>query len=103
LHQLLIRYFNSSVVGGKSEYNGAVHQLFIGFTKDHDLFRKDGRYRILIEFGIPMKLVKIFNMNLKESYSNALIREDLSGALPALNDLRQEDEISTIIFTSSLE
>jgi len=39
-------------------------------------------YNILIEFGIPMKLVKLIKMYLKETYSKVHRRKYLSDALP---------------------
>jgi len=39
-----------------------VHQLFIGFKKAYDSVRKRVLYSILIEFGIPMKLVRLIKM-----------------------------------------
>ena len=41
----------------KWEYNEAVHQLFIDFKKAYVSVRKDVLYNILIEFGVPKKLV----------------------------------------------
>ena len=41
----------------KWEYNESVHQLFIDFKKAYDSVRREVFYNILIEFGIPMKLV----------------------------------------------
>ena len=43
----------------KWEYNEEVHQLFIGFKKAYDSVRREVLYKILIEFGIPTKLVKV--------------------------------------------
>ena len=43
----------------KWEYNKAVHQLFIDFKKSYDSVRREVLYNILIEFGIPMKLVRL--------------------------------------------
>jgi len=37
-----------------------VHQLFIDFKKAYD--RREVLYNILIEFGIPMKLVRLIKM-----------------------------------------
>ena len=42
----------------KWEHNEAVHQLFIDFKKAYDSFKREALYNILIEFGIPKKLVK---------------------------------------------
>jgi hypothetical protein len=41
----------------KWEYNEIVHQLFIDFKKAYDSVRREVLYNILIEFGIPTKLV----------------------------------------------
>jgi hypothetical protein len=53
----------------KLEYNGAVHQLFIDFKKAYDSVRREVLYNILIEFGIPRKLVGLIQMCLNETYS----------------------------------
>jgi hypothetical protein len=42
----------------KWEYNETVHQLFIDFKKAYDSVRRELLFNILIEFGIPMKLVR---------------------------------------------
>jgi negative regulator of genetic competence, sporulation and motility len=41
------------------EYNEAMHQLFVDFKKAHDSVRREVLYNILIEFGIPMKMVRL--------------------------------------------
>jgi len=41
----------------KWEYNEAMHQLCINFKKAYDSFRREVFYNILVDFGIPMKLV----------------------------------------------
>jgi hypothetical protein len=38
--------------------NEAVHQLFMNIKKTYDSVRRKVLYNILIEFGIPMKMVK---------------------------------------------
>jgi hypothetical protein len=38
-------------------YNETVHQLFIDFKKTYDSVRREVLYNILIEFGVPMKLL----------------------------------------------
>jgi hypothetical protein len=53
----------------KWEYNEAVHQLFIDFKKAYDSVRRKVLYNILIEFGIPMKLVRLVKVCLNETYS----------------------------------
>ena len=43
----------------KWEYNEAVHQLSIDFKKAYDSVRREVLYNILIEFGVPKKLVRL--------------------------------------------
>jgi hypothetical protein len=46
----------------KWEYNEIVHQLFIDFKKAYDSVRRKVLYNILIQFGVPMKLVRMIQM-----------------------------------------
>jgi hypothetical protein len=46
----------------KCEYNERVHQLFIDFKKAYDSVTREVLYNILVEFGIPMKLVTLIKM-----------------------------------------
>jgi hypothetical protein len=39
-----------------------VHQLFIDFKKAYDSVKREVLYNILIEFGVPMKLVRLIKM-----------------------------------------
>jgi hypothetical protein len=43
----------------KLEKNKAVHQPFIDFKKAYDSARREVLYNIRIEFGIPMKPVRL--------------------------------------------
>jgi hypothetical protein len=54
---------NSSVNGEKKiEYDETVHQTFIEFKKAYDSVRMEILYNILMEFGVPMKLVGLIKM-----------------------------------------
>ena len=46
-----------------------MHKLLIDFKKAYDSFRREVLYNILIEFGIPMKLVRLKKLCLNETYS----------------------------------
>ena len=46
----------------KWEYNEAVRQLFVDFKKNYDKVRKEILYNILIEFSIPMKVVRLIKI-----------------------------------------
>jgi hypothetical protein len=61
--QLLIRF--SAFVGywrKKWEYNETARQLSIDSKKAHDSVRREVLYNILLEFGVPMKLVRLIKM-----------------------------------------
>jgi hypothetical protein len=53
----------------KSEYNGMVHQLFIDLKKVYDSVKRQVLYNILLECGVPKKLVRQMKMCLNETYS----------------------------------
>jgi hypothetical protein len=57
----------------KWECNGTVYQLFINFRKACDSVRREVLYKILIEFGIPRKLVSLIKMCLNETYNKIRI------------------------------
>jgi len=46
-----------------------VHQLFIDIKKAYNTVRIKALNNILIEFGIPMKLVRLIKLYLNETYS----------------------------------
>jgi len=80
----------------KLKYNEVVHQLFIDFKKAYDSVRRVDLYNILIEFGIPMKLVRLIKMCLSVTYSRVRVGKNLSDAFPIRNGLKQEDALSPL-------
>jgi hypothetical protein len=68
----------------KWEYNETVHQLFIDFKKPYDSVRREVLYIILIEFGVPMKLVRLIKICLNETYSKVRTGKYLSENFPLL-------------------
>jgi hypothetical protein len=81
--QLLIRFFCiRKILEKRWEYNETVHQLFIDFKKAYDSVRTEVLYNILIEFGIPMKLLRLIKMCLNETYIKVCIGKHLSDSFP---------------------
>ena len=78
----------------KWEYNEEVHQLFIDFNKAYDSVRREVLYKILIEFGIPRKLVRLIKIGLTETYSRVLVGKNVSDRFPIRNVLKQGDTIT---------
>jgi sorting nexin-29 len=60
-------------------------------------------YSILIEFGVPMKLVKLIKMCLNETYSKVHIVKYLSDTFPIQNGLKQADALRPLLFNVALE
>jgi hypothetical protein len=80
-----------------------VHQLFIDFKKAYDSIKREVLYNILLEFGIPKKLVKLVKMCLNETYSKVQIGKLLSDKFPIQNGLKQGDALSPLLFNFALE
>jgi hypothetical protein len=60
-------------------------------------------YNILIEFGVPMKLVKLIKLCLKETYSKVHIGKHLSDNFPMQNAVKKGDVLSPLLFNFALE
>jgi hypothetical protein len=65
--------------------------------------RREVLYNILIEFGIPMKLVRLIKMCLNETYSKVCIDKRLSEGFPIQNGLKQGDTLSPLCSNFALE
>jgi hypothetical protein len=75
-----------------------VHQLFINFKKAYDAVRREVLYNILIQFGIPMKLVHFIKMCLNEIYNKVQVGKNLSDMFPIRNGLKQGDALLPFLF-----
>jgi hypothetical protein len=87
-----------SDAGENMEYSETVHHLLIDFKKACDSVRREVLYSILIEFGVPMKLVRLIKMCLNETSSKVSVGKHLSDVFPIRNYL-----ISRCFITISLE
>ena len=59
-------------------------------------------YNILIEFGIPMKLVRLIKIFLHETYSRVWVGKHLSDMFPIKNRLKQGGNLSPLLFNLAL-
>jgi len=62
-----------------------------------------GRSYILIEFVIPVKLVRLIKMCLIETYSRVRVGKNLCDMFPITNGWKQGDTLSPLLFNSALE
>jgi hypothetical protein len=60
--------------------------------------RREVLYNILTEFGVPMKLIRLIKMCLKEAYSKVCIGKHLYESFPIQNGLKQGDALSPLLF-----
>jgi len=84
------------------EYNEAGHQLFTDFKKAYDSVRREVLYNILIEFHIPIKLVRLIKMCLTKTYSRFRVGKNLSDMFPIRNALKQGDALTPLLFNFAL-
>ena len=64
----------------------------------YDSVRREVLYKILIEFGIPRKLVTLIKMSLTGTYSRVRVGKNVSDRFPIRNGLKQGDAISPLLF-----
>jgi hypothetical protein len=75
----------------------------INFKKAYDSIRGEFLYNILLEFGIPKKLVRLIKICLNETYSKVRACENLSDSFPIQNGLKQGDDLSPLFSNFALE
>jgi hypothetical protein len=96
-------FYIRQILEKKWEYNGTEHQLFIDFKKAYDSINRQVLYNILLEFGIPVKVVRLIKMCLNETYSKVRVGKLLSDKFPIHNGLKQGDALSPLLFNFALE
>jgi hypothetical protein len=64
--------------------------------------RREVFYNILIEFGVPMNLVRLIKMCLNETYSKVCIGKHLSDSFPIQNGLKQGNALSPLLLKFAL-
>ncbi|PSN35187.1 hypothetical protein C0J52_22574 [Blattella germanica] len=87
----------------KWEYNGTVHQLYVDFKKAYDSIKREKLYSILINLGIPKKLVRLIGMCLNGTKSRVRVGKQVSDIFEIHNGLKQGDALSPLLFNFVLE
>ena len=81
----------------------SVSVFFIELKKPCDSIGREVLYNILIECGIPMKLVRPIKIYLNEAYCRVRIGKHLSDIHPIKNGLKQGDALSPLLFNFALQ
>jgi hypothetical protein len=77
--------------------------IFTDFKKACDLAIMNLLYSVLIEFGLPVKLVRLTEIRLNETYSKVHICKHLSDNFPIQNSLNKGDALLPLLFTFALK
>jgi len=85
------------------DYNVAVCQLFIDLKKAHVSVQREVLYNIIIEFCIPMKLIRLIKMCLNQTYSRVWVGRHLSDMFPIQNGVKQGGSLSLLLFNFAVE
>jgi hypothetical protein len=73
------------------------------FKKVYDSVRREILYNSLIEFGVPMKQVRLIKIILNETYSDVRIGNHLSDTFFIQDIIKQGDNLSPLPFNFSLD
>jgi hypothetical protein len=80
-----------------------MHQLFIDFKKAYESVKREVLYNILLEFGIPKKIVRLIEMCLNDMFGKVHVGKLLSDKFPIQNGLKQGDALWPLLFNFTLE
>jgi hypothetical protein len=79
-----------------------VHQLFIDFKKAYDSVKREVLCNILLEVGVPKKLVRLIKMCLNKTYSKVCAGKLLSDKFPIQNGMKQGDALLPLLYNFAL-
>jgi len=79
------------------------YRLFRDFKKVYNSVSREVLYNILIQFGIPMELVRLIKLCLTETYSRVRLGKNLSDVFPIRNGLKQGDALSPLLLNFAFE
>jgi hypothetical protein len=79
-----------------------ISYLYISI-KTYDSARREVLYNILIESGIPRKVIGLIQIRLNETYNTVSIRKYQCSKFPLQNGLKQGVALSPLLFNFALE
>ena len=80
-----------------------MHYLFRDFKKIYDSVKRVILHNILIEFGIPLKLVRLIKMCLNGTYRRVQVGKHLSDRFLIKDGMKQGDALSPLLLNFGLE
>lgn len=85
------------------EFGKDLHLLFVDFEKAYDTVRRNYLWSVLIEFGIPQKLIRLIKECMENSKCKIKIGTFISDSFEVQSGVRQGDGLSPILFNFVLE
>ncbi|XP_071653719.1 uncharacterized protein [Temnothorax longispinosus] len=85
------------------EYNVELLQLFVDFKQAYDSIDRNMLYKILLDFGIPPKLVRLIRMTMLNTRCKVKINQELTDAFEVARGLKQGDGLAPTLFNLVLE
>ena len=80
-----------------------MHQLFIGWKKAYDSGRREVLYNILVEFYVPVKLVRLIKMCLNETFRRGWVGRYLFDTFHIKNGLKHGNALLPLLFNFVVE
>ena len=98
--QLVVAHF---LAGASAHLSLISFNILADFKKAYDSVRREVLYKILSEFGIPKKLVRLIKMCLTETYSRVRVGKNSSDKFPIRNGLKQGNALSPLLFNFAFD
>lgn len=86
-----------------NEYKTNTYHLFVDFRAAYDSIKREQLYIAMLEFGLPLKLIRLTRMTLEGACCKVKIQNDKSMDFQCNKGLRQGDGLSCLLFNIALE
>jgi hypothetical protein len=85
------------------EFNINVYQIYVDFKQAYDNIQREKLYRIMHEFNIPNKLIRLVRATVRNSETQVKIQTQLTEPFKIRQGLKQGDGLAPSLFNLSLE
>jgi hypothetical protein len=85
------------------EYNIKVYQLYVDFKQTYDGVHRGKLYKIMHDFGIPDKLMRLVRATMTDTEAQVKIQAQLTDAFKIRQGLKQCDGLAPVLFNLTLE
>lgn len=85
------------------ERNIDIYQIFVDFQQAYDSINRERLYRILLELGVPSKLVRLIKCATNSSLAKVRIQNAVTEEFEVRQGLRQGDGLAPMLFNLALE